>query len=219
MSPTISGIAAPPRFTRYELAYLLAGRDDVSARTSRDVFGIPVVEQGDPALQAGVSSLVARGLIDLEQDSVLPRNEAGLVGFALGTATQWIALTVRVPEGLDLVVFVEAQGLGMMVRGAPELTLDFVPFQPGATAQSVARDSIARLLSRTDADLMIRVQGLSGAQKALFVRVRPEGLGIGHDPVFPGDENWPAEDLVIEDATLEQVQAAVDAVLASASSA
>ena len=219
MSPTISGIAAPPRFTRLELAYLLAGRDDESARTSRDVFGIPIVTQGDATSSAGLSSLVARGLIGEKQGSVLPRNEAGLVGFALGTAREWLSIAVRVPEGLDLVIFVEGEKVGLMVRGAPADTLDFVPIQPGISARTAARDAITKLLSRSDADLMLRVAGRGTEPKSLYVRVRPEGLGLGHDPVFPGDENWPAEDLAIEPATPAAVETAVDELLASVEAA
>jgi hypothetical protein len=214
MSPTITGIEAPPRFTRFELAYLLAGRDDVSARTSREVFGIPEVAEGDATLEAGLSSLVARGLIEEDQTSLLPRNEAGLVGFALGTTREWISLVVRVPEGVDVVVFFQGEKVAMMGRGAPAATLDFVPIRPETSAREAARDAVARLLGRQDVDLMIRAADRE-SRSALFIRVRPEGLGLGKDPVFPGDEEWPAADLEIVAASRGEVDRAVDGLLDS----
>jgi len=212
VTPTISGIAAPPRFTRFELAYLLAGRHDASASISREVFGIPEIGPGDPTAEAGASSLVARGLIDERQEAVLPRNEAGLVGFVLGTGQEWISLVVRTPEGIDVVVFVQGERSAFMVRGAPARTLDFVPIEPDLRARDVARDAVVRLLSRNDVDVMIRVADLA-ARQALFIRIRPEGFGLGRDPVFPGDEEWPAPDLDIESCNQDDVSAAVDSLL------
>lgn len=212
MSPTITGIAAPPRFTRFELAYLLAGRDDRSASISREVFGIPEVGPGDPTAEAGASSLVARGLIEERQGTVLPRNEAGLVGFALGTARTWISIVVRTPDGVDVVVVTEGEKVALLVRGAPANTLDFVPVQPDTTARDVAREAVQGLLGRQDVDIMVRSAGLED-RRALFVRVRPDGLGIGRDPVFPGDAEWPAPDLEVVDASVADVEDALDEVL------
>ena len=196
MTMQISGIAAPPRFTRFELAYLLAGRSDQSAKTSREVFGLAEAAAGDAVSQAGASSLVARGLIEEKADEILPRNEAGLVGFALGTATQWISVVVRTAKGVDVVVFFQGKGVGFMGRGAPADTIDFVPIQPQLSASVVAREAISALLSEGDADIMIREATMT-ERKSLYVSVRPEGLGVGTDPVFPGDDEWPAPDLVV----------------------
>jgi hypothetical protein len=212
MTPSITGIAAPPRFTRFELAYLLAGRDDTSSLISREVFGIPDVGDAGASARAGAASLVARGLIEERQGSVLPRNEAGLVGFSLGTAQEWISLVLRVPEGEDLVVFVQGIGVAFMVRGAPAATLDFVPTEPGVSAREVAQDAITRLLGRDDLDLVLRIAS-ARSRRSLYLQARSGVLGIGLRPVFPLDANWPSPDLEIVAASHDEVVLAVNAFL------
>ena len=204
--PTLTGISAPPRFALHELAYLLVGRDDPSAVKTREVFGIPEIEADGELFRTGLSSLVARGLIEENQESILPRNEAGLVGFGLGTATRWISVAIRATEGADIVVFVQGHKVAFMVRGAPAATFDFVPTRPDLTAASVALEAIAGQLAKLDEfAMMLRVATVS-EDSALFVsRTAEHGFRIGLDPVFPGDENWPAPDLELTDATEAQV--------------
>lgn len=214
MSDTIiTGIASPPRFAMHELAYLLAGRDDAAALRSKEVFGIPQLEGDGPIFRMGLSSLVARGLVKRDQETILPRNEAGLIGFGLGTASQWISIAVRTATTTDIVVFVQGRNVAFMVRGAPASTFDFVPVEPSLTAVEVVKQALAgQLDANQELSIMVRYATIE-ANVGLFIGTSADGFTLGKDPVFPGDEAWPAPDLEIVPATRGEVDAAVDSLL------
>jgi|SRR5690554_128441 len=214
MNTVISGISSPPRFGLHELGYLLAGRDDERATRSRELLGIPALTKDDELFGAGISSLVARGLIERDQETVLPRNEAGLVGYALGTARLWVSLLARTGSKVDLVVFVQGTGASFMVRQAPANTLDFVPVKPGVTASEVTIDAINNLFDNTvDLSMIVRAASVT-EDSGVFVQRRSDtGWQLGHDPVFPGNAEWPAPDLEVTPSTRDGVTGAISELL------
>jgi hypothetical protein len=198
-----------PRFAVHELAYLLATRTDENAVNSRAWLSIPSAEHDREAVQLGLSSLVARGLIEqVDGGDILPRNEAGLVGFALGTATKWITITARVGNQVDLVHFSQSESVAMMIRHAPADTIDFALIKPDFDADDGALSSVERVLgSEAELDILIRV-AIHGTERGLFARrTATNEWHIGFDPVFPGDDSWPAPDLVLSASTRAEVLA------------
>jgi hypothetical protein len=203
-----------PRFAVHELAYLLATRDDVNATSSRQWLGIPSAEQDREAVELGFSSLVARGLIEDETGSILPRNEAGLIGYLLGTATKWITVTARVGSRVDLVHFIQGDGVAVMARHAPADTIDFLLIKPDLDADDGAIASIERILGQdADLDLMLRSATLDAEQRLFARKSIADGWEIGHDPVFPGDEAWPAPELELHTSTRAKILAAAKEVI------
>jgi hypothetical protein len=191
-----------PRFAIHELAYLLATRTNFGANRSREWLGIPSVTDDEKAVELGLSSLVARGLVGEQEGSILPRNEAGLVGFVLGTATKWITVTVRVGEEVDLAHFVQGTGMAVMARHAPADTIDFLAIKQNYDADVAAIASVERVLDAgPDIALLVRVD-TAERERGVFVRNDPTvGWRIGFDPVFPGDAAWPAPDLELAATT------------------
>jgi hypothetical protein len=164
----------------------------------------------DDLFGAGISSLVARGLITRDQDTVLPRNEAGLVGYALGTAKLWVSLLARTGSKVDLVVFVQGTGASFMVRQAPARTLDFVPVKPGVGVSEVVTDAINNLFDNTaELSMIVRAASVADDSGIFAQNSTSGGWQLGHDPVFPGDAEWPAPDLEVTASTREGVTTAV----------
>ncbi len=193
----------PPRFALFELAYLLAGRDDPNVRRTRELMGIPTVMTGaELEYQAGLSGLITRGLIEADGEGVLPRNEAGLLALILGTATQWVSIAVRTPDLVDLSLLVGSERGACLVRRAPGPTFDVVFIKPGEQVPDVSARIVENLL---DADppkaVMVRSADVDQDRALLLIRSNDGTLQLGDDPVFPGDADWPAPDLVPESTT------------------
>lgn len=210
----ITGVEAPPRFALHELAYLLAGRDDPRATRSREILGIPTIESPtDQQYRDGLSSLVARGFIEQDQDSILPRNAAGLIGFTLGTAAEWVSILARTTAGTDLVVFVQGERSSVMARIAPALTMDFVPVKPDVPIEAPVSEAVDNLLAEFP-DLAIMIRAASESDDSAVFAQRIDGQWtIGFNPVFPGDEDWPAPDLVVSESDETAVREAFTALL------
>ena len=207
---TTATFSGPPRFAAHELGFLLAGREDASANRSRELLGIPVVNEGDELLKIGLSSLIARGYIEDNAEKVLPRNEAGLVGYTLGTASHWISILAATTEKSDLTIFVQGESLCVMVRRAPVGTYDIVPLEPGSTVADAVEKGARKLLDAHD-DVAIMLRAASTTDDgALFVR-RSNGSSwaFTNSPVFEDDPSWPVPDAEVTDTNREGAFAAI----------
>jgi len=197
----------PPRFARFELAYLLAGRTDAHAARSREIVGIPEVESSDDLIyQAGLAGLITRGLLVADGEGVMPRNEAGLAGLILGTASQWISMAVRTSTLIDVSLLVQGVRGSVLIRQAPGGTFDLVFIKPGESIADVAVTLAEKMFAdNAELALMVRTADLE-TDAALFLQHSDaSGWQLGIDPVFPDDENWPAADLVPTPSTQQGV--------------
>ncbi len=193
----------PPRFALFELAYLLAGRTEAHAVRSREILGIPEVESSDDVIyQAGLAGLITRGLIQADGDGVMPRNEAGVVGLILGTSSHWISMAVRTPTQIDVSILVQGIRASVLIRQAPGGTFDMVFIKPGESIADVCVTLAEKMFTdNSELAMMVRTADLT-TDAALFLQHSDAaGWQLGIDPVFPGDENWPAPDLEATEST------------------
>lgn len=207
---------SPPRFSVFELAYLLAGRDDAHAARTRTLTGIPEVpDTADVAYQAGLAGLIARGYLESDGDAgVVPRNEAGVVALTLGTASQWISLSARTGDSVDMSMLVQGERAAFLIRQGPGNTFDFVLIRPGEAIASVAATLVTEILDKVgEAAVMVRSASVDDEAAVLAIRSDEHGWQIGRDPVFPGDAEWPSADLVPEQSSRDAVIAALHEVV------
>lgn len=132
---THNGAVAASNYTPAELSYLLAGRDNAEANRAREILGLDELHEGDASLLTAVQSLRARGLVtatpegdvDLEQSTKV-------VGFVLGTGTDWTRLAVDANGTVSALVVVKSPE----VENALILRLDeFGNYQAAATLAGV----------------------------------------------------------------------------------
>lgn len=201
----------PPRFALFELAYLLAGRDDPNVQRTRELMGIPEVMTGaEVEYQAGLSGLITRGLIDADAEGLLPRNEAGLLALILGTATQWVSIAVRTVDLVDLSLLVGSERGLCLVRRAPGPTFDVVFIKPGEQLPDVSARLVTNLLDADPAKaVMVRSADVEEDHALLLIRTVDGDWQLGENPAFPGDADWPAPDLVPVPTTRESALAAL----------
>ena len=207
----------PPRFALFELAYLLAGRTDAHANRTRELLGIPeIADENDTVYAAGFAGLVARGFIADAGVGPIPRNVAGVVALALGTASQWISLAVRTEATFDMSLLIEGERASCLIRRAPGPTFDFVFIQPGNPIADVAVTLVDGLLDTApNIEIMVRSANTTEDAALLVLQDQSHNYRLGIDPIFPDDANWPAPDLVPVDsdrvAALAAVATLVDA--------
>lgn len=210
---------APPRFSLWELAYLLAGRTEAGAARSRELVGIPeVTGPEDDAFSAGLSSLLLRGMMEERGSDVVPVSTARAVGYALGEATQWVSLTALIDGEPDSVFLVGSDRVKLMFRPSPVDSYDVFLLPPDADLPVETGRLVASVASRRDrVDVIVKAAGLERA-RAAFLAAASDAWKYGVDVVFPGDAQWPAPDLELTEVSKDAVPALVAELVTSVSS-
>jgi hypothetical protein len=120
-------------YTPTELSYLLAGRDNVEARRARSVLGLAEMQEGDPELLVAVQSLASRGLVSVVENKVEISGPAKVLGYVLGTATDWTRLIVQADARVDAVVVITSPEVpgSLALRATSIGNYEAVATQPG----------------------------------------------------------------------------------------
>lgn len=95
-------------FGHGELAALLSRHPGPVADKSAHALGIDNGAVGDDVRRAGMSSLLARGLVQQEDGRFLPRSVAALLDYAAGAAERWTTIAISHDEGPDRAVLLHA---------------------------------------------------------------------------------------------------------------
>lgn len=110
---THNGAIAASTYTPKELSYLLAGRENVEALRAREIFGLELVTEGSPVLLEAVQSLRTRGLVTVDDNGDVDLEQSTKVlGFVLGTATDWIRLAVEAAGRVEALVVLKSPEVG-----------------------------------------------------------------------------------------------------------
>jgi hypothetical protein len=139
-------------YTPTELSYLLAGRDNVEARRARSVLGLSEMHEGDPELLLAVQSLASRGLVRVEENIVEIANPAKVLGFVLGTGTDWTRLIVQADGRVDAVVVIASPDVpGALALRATSLgNYEAVATQPGVHPSQITGAMVTGYLDNFD---------------------------------------------------------------------
>ena len=90
-----------------EVAALVSRHPGPTAERSAAVLGVDMTT-GDDVRRAGMSSLLARRLVEQSKGRFLPRSAAALLDYALGAAERWTTIAISHDEGRDLAVVLHA---------------------------------------------------------------------------------------------------------------
>lgn len=195
------------RLSEYDFTYLLSGRDDERSRASRAILGLPSMEEAAPFEKAGAASLVARSLIDIDQETVLPKNWVGLVGHTLGTASHWISIVAQAEDGRDFSLLVQGDAASLLLRPVTAIVFDLLGLDRVLSLSAQATSIIeAYLDSHPECAILVRSMHPDGDMRNVFVKRSSEsGWQFTEDIIFPTDAEWPAPDADLEASDREAV--------------
>jgi hypothetical protein len=195
-------------YTPAELSYLLAGFDSAEARHGRNMLGLAQLHEGDPGILRAVQSLANRGLVtvDASGDPVDIAFSAKLLGYALGTGTDWTRLMAQVDGRLESVVVVESPGTPgvVILRTTPAGNFEALATNPNVGISDVV-GALVRSYPTSTKDVIVSVTrdapGLSGALIAEHVRGTDDWT-VGLRATVPGaDDIAPGVTEIVTEAT------------------
>lgn len=167
-------------YTPTELSYLLAGRDSASATFAREALGLTELNEGDEGVAAGAQALVSAGRAHIENGQMVLSEEAMFIGYTLGTATDWLRVSIQT---------------GKPEEGIASVAMAFVGTEPGEPAVAVQVLPLGLVQfgilepTTTIADGTVRlVEGYLGAYETIAIAIQRDhdgaassfGLARGH---------------------------------------
>lgn len=208
-------------YTSTELSYLLAGRDGERADFARAALGLTELQEGDAAVAAGAQALVSRGRASIENGVVAIGDEAKFIGYTLGTATDWLRISMQTEKDDEGIIAVAMAFVGSR-RGEPAIAMQILPLgnieigivEPTATISEAAHAVVAGYLRAYDTVAVALQRDAPEVRGTLgFARSSADGLRLLHRTTVPGFRDLAHPD--VEPADLDTVLLQFDA-LASA---
>jgi hypothetical protein len=102
-------------FGHGELACLLSRHPGPAVGRSAEALRVDLAQVSEEIQRAGLSSLLARGLVQQEPDRFSPRSSAALLDYAAGAAERWTTIEIVHAQAPDLAVVLHApQALALL---------------------------------------------------------------------------------------------------------
>ncbi len=204
-------------YTPTELSYLLAGRDDDRAAFARLALGLAELHEGDVAVAEGAQALVSRGRATIDDGEVVVGDEAKFIGYTLGTATDWLRISIQTEKDDEGIISTALAFIGS-TRGGPAIAAQVLPLgnieigivEPSATIAEGARRVVAGYLGAYGT-IAVALQRDAGSERGAlgFARSAADGVRILHRSSVPGwaDIAHPEIEPADVDAALAQFDA------------
>lgn len=197
-----------------EISYLLSLGEGAEADRSRDVLSVGA-EAGSPALvAAGASSLLARGLVRIDGDKVLPGPIANIVSYTFASARRWTQFGIFREDKLDFALYLQAPLVSVLFQPRALSTWFVVIKEPGRTDAELLLESIKTTIAESpDSVVYLRSHTLDD-EANLFVRAGEDNSWDVAKVREPGDQDRdPAvstQDLLNRLVTLTQLPETAD---------
>lgn len=168
----------PLRLTDHELLALLAVNPTPSAETTRTVFRLSPVADNELLEQAGITTLLVRGLAEVSGDDIVPVDKGAIVAAVVSTADEWLELALVTPQ-TDHVLFTAGSKDGALLLNLNRYGVHEVqPVDPGAGMLQLGLQ-IARHYLETGAEgypaaAMIKHHRLSGPPLTAHLKVEAD---------------------------------------------
>ena len=155
-----------------DVAYLLTRHDSPAQRRSNDMLGFSASHASDALIQAGASSLLARGLGRLNSEGVVtPLAGAAMAEYVTMTAGRWLNLDAISGTGLERTVVIvgkdftgafQLRALGTMMTGFAAPSTPPEQFVLGIVRQIIEE--------HPEASIGIAASDLENVRGSVFVR-------------------------------------------------
>lgn len=208
-------------YTPAELSYLLAGRDSASAGFAREALGLVELNEGDEGVATGVQTLVSAGRAHVENGEVKISEEAMFIGYTLGTATDWLRVSIQTEKPEEGIASVAMAFVGSE-PGAPALAVQVLPLglvqfgivEPTMTIAAGAVQLVEGYLGAYDTLAVAIQRDENGTESSLgFARGQGKPLRVLHRREVPEHADYADEagENVDVAAVITQVRALVGA--------
>lgn len=218
----LAPVELPPGVTGFgvaELVHLMARHDVPATEITRRVIAATITLERDPAepgfalVQAGASSLLARGLLRQDGSSFLPTGEAALFEYAVAAGQRWVQITMIADRGpeVGLMIFAPSVTAILQLRA---LGSAFAGFRQGEVvpADLILAFVKALLQAHPEASFGIESWQIDDTQpKGVFVRFDRDSLNWDTVDQVADRDNERREALS-EDALLDRLSRLAPAV-------
>jgi hypothetical protein len=102
------------RLTDHELLALLAMNPTPAAERSRELFRLAGVNHQDVLEQAGITTLLVRGLAEVAGEDIVPVDKGAIVAAVVSTADEWLEMALVTPTS-DHVLFIAGSEQGAVL--------------------------------------------------------------------------------------------------------
>lgn len=196
--------------TDHELLALLSMTPTESAATTRDLFRLGQHEGNELLKNAGITTLMVRGLAELQGDNIVPVDRCAVVGKVLSQAQEWLEISLTTPETKH-VLFAAGSNVGAVLLSLGTFGVhEIQPIESGPAMLALG--------------LHLCREYLVGAAEGLPATVVVKRLRVGQEPVIAqltavesgdwtlrsGSETEFAEEAVAPAAALDRLEAALN---------
>lgn len=102
------------RLTDHELLALLAMNPTPAAARSKELFRLAGVNHQDVLEQAGITTLLVRGLAEVAGEDIVPVDRGAIVAAVVSTADEWLEMALVTPSS-DHVLFIAGSEQGAVL--------------------------------------------------------------------------------------------------------
>ncbi|PYI67201.1 hypothetical protein CVV68_10665 [Arthrobacter livingstonensis] len=199
------------RMTDHELLALLSMTPTESAATTLALFRLG--QHGDNELlkNAGITTLMVRGLAELQGDRIVPVDRCAVVGKVLSQAQEWLEISLTTPSTKHVLFTAGSNAGAVLLSLSPVGVHDIQPIESGSAMLALG--------------LHLCSEYLAGAAEGLPATAVVKRLRVDQEPVVAqltavesgdwtlrsGDESEFAEETVSPDVALDRFEAVLSA--------
>ncbi|MGA7206506.1 MAG: hypothetical protein WBX27_17980 [Specibacter sp.] len=190
-----------------EISYILGRQDSPQAAMLRQKLVLDESFGTEAMRVAGVSSLVARGLLAVDGDTVQTRSAAALLEYAAARGGRWTTFGIARSEHPDLAIVVEAVGVTVLLQPRAYGTW-YAGFSSDSSATSSLLTGVIRekVSASPETALYFVSETMGKAPRSVFVRRDHEASRW--DAVLDADGPGTGSRKLLDDAGLDSLFAA-----------
>ncbi|MEG9249412.1 hypothetical protein V6S67_15090 [Arthrobacter sp. Soc17.1.1.1] len=207
--PVLHGSALPVLgFGVAEVAFLLSLAEGEQSARSRDALAIGAELSTAVLTAAGASSLLARGLVRVEDGRISPLAGAEYLAYVLAAAERWTRIGLFNEDAFEFAIYVQAREASVLLQPAALSTWFAVIREPGATDADLLLDVVrTNVAAHPSSAVYLGTSTLDGTAD-FFVRAAGDDLWDTADVPEPGMQD---RDPLVPTARLVEKLAALTA--------
>src|SRR5665213_706224 len=137
--------------TAHELLYILATVSHEKSTRAAEQLDLPVYDDPQPVLTAGLTSLYARGMVEVSDEVVKLSEVAALAGYVLTDSDVWLELAFVDDDGIDAGWLVQREQAAILLTPRRLGTFELRVLDPDLNGQWLADIAFAFLTDHTRA--------------------------------------------------------------------
>jgi hypothetical protein len=161
-------------FAAHEILYILATVDDAASAAAAERLDLPAPEDRSTMLAAGLTSLYARGMVEVSDDEVKLSEAAAIAGFVMTDSEVWVELAFITDEAVDAGWLVRRGDAAILLTPRRLGTFELRVLDPRLDGKWLADIAFAFLEGRTPSAFFATRRSVDG-ESGLAVRHLEQG--------------------------------------------